>query len=382
MKAINIPSKFPIPFANAAGGSYIRNIPEASQIGITDGAASLTDGFPPLNFLPVASGGVPPFGQDFNGLMKLVTQWIQWTNNAGVPVGYDSSFQTSIGGYPKGAFLLQAAVQGKFWISTADDNVTDPDTGGAGWMAFPIETSIVHYGADVGTANAIKCTTLSPGIPSLIDGMMVVVNIANGVTASSTLELYDQTGATLGAKSIIHPNGLGTISGDAPAQMRAVFIYDLTRNSFQLANAPANAPTAVYLRCTGNGTQTFADNTKTLVNDWTVAESALGDSTFSGGVLTIGAKTAGLWQFAANLGIGANASNWISKPDFEKNGAAPAFAHSEFSIATEVATGNGPVSGYIRLAAGDTVAAYYTQNTGSTQTASGLNNMFGARIAA
>ncbi len=84
MKLSDIPAnKFPIPFANAAGPSYITTIPEASQIGITAGAASLTDGFVPLNFQPVGSGGVPPRGVDFNGLLKQITQWSQWQNAGG-----------------------------------------------------------------------------------------------------------------------------------------------------------------------------------------------------------------------------------------------------------------------------------------------------------
>ncbi|KAA1174648.1 hypothetical protein FP026_29625, partial [Rhizobium tropici] len=73
MKASDIPVKFPIPFAASAGGGYIRAIPQASQIGITNGAASLTDGFPPLTFLPVGAGGTPPWGQDFNGILNEIT---------------------------------------------------------------------------------------------------------------------------------------------------------------------------------------------------------------------------------------------------------------------------------------------------------------------
>jgi len=52
--------------------------PQASQIGITNCAASLTDGFPPLTFVPVAQGGCPPFGSDFNGILRQITQWSQW----------------------------------------------------------------------------------------------------------------------------------------------------------------------------------------------------------------------------------------------------------------------------------------------------------------
>ena len=104
-----IPTKFPIPFANSAGGSYIRPIPRASQIGTQNGAASLTDGFPPNCFVPIAAGGSWPFGQDMNGLMNQVTKWLQW-NQAGGPIFYDSSFSSSIGGYPNGAILLSAAL--------------------------------------------------------------------------------------------------------------------------------------------------------------------------------------------------------------------------------------------------------------------------------
>ncbi len=131
MKASSIPAKFTIPFAASAGGSYIRPIPTPSQQLITPGAASLTDGFPPLNFLAETAGGIPPAGKDFNGILNWITEWIQW-QNAGAPVVYDAPFSAAIGGYPKGTELT-AAAGGFWWLSTVDDNVTDPDTGGAGW---------------------------------------------------------------------------------------------------------------------------------------------------------------------------------------------------------------------------------------------------------
>jgi len=134
MQASQIPVKFPIPFAADAGSGFIRPIPVASQITITPGAASLTDGFPPLNFLAEGSGGIPPFGQDENGILNQITAWSQW-QNAGAAVTYDSSFSTAISGYPKGS-LLYAAAGGFWWLSTVDNNVTDPDTGGAGWQVI------------------------------------------------------------------------------------------------------------------------------------------------------------------------------------------------------------------------------------------------------
>ena len=137
MLRANVPPSFPIPFASSAGGSFIRPIPQASQIGIINGAASLTDGFVPLNFSPVAAGGVPPFGEDFNGILNQITLWNQWTE-AGAPVSYNSAFSTGINGYPQGAILQSVVTLGKRWMSTVDNNTTDPDfSGAANWVGAP-----------------------------------------------------------------------------------------------------------------------------------------------------------------------------------------------------------------------------------------------------
>lgn len=132
----SIPVKFPIPFANSAGAGFTRPIPEASQIGIEAGAASLTDGFPPVTFLPIGAGGTPPWGADVNGILNQATQWIQWAQ-AGAPVPFDSTFSSAIGGYPAGAIVASAVAEnyGNCWLSLTDGNTTDPDAGGAGWIS-------------------------------------------------------------------------------------------------------------------------------------------------------------------------------------------------------------------------------------------------------
>lgn len=161
MKASDIPTKFPIPFASSAIAPYIRPIPVTSQIGIQAGAASLTDGFVPVNFLPVAAGGTPPFGADFNGLLNQITLWSRW-NSAGGPLPWDSSFSTAIGGYPKGA-IVQSLIPASAWICTADDNTTNPDTGGANWSPYGPSTgdgkltfkSVADYGWIMATDGTI-----------------------------------------------------------------------------------------------------------------------------------------------------------------------------------------------------------------------------------
>jgi hypothetical protein len=152
MLASQIPARIPLPFANSGTKN---TIPTASQIGITAGAASLTDGFPPLTFTPLASGGVPPAGADFNGILNAITAVQQW-QSAGGSFTFNSAFSTSIGGYPKGATLISTSGDTN-WLSTVDNNTTDPDsTGSAGWVSL----DAYGIGAVTGLTNAN--VTLTP----------------------------------------------------------------------------------------------------------------------------------------------------------------------------------------------------------------------------
>lgn len=124
MKATDNPELMPVPFAL---NGQRNDIPQASQISIMKGAASFNDGFPPLTMTDPLKGGIPPFGKDMNGVLYLLSLTAKWLQLGG-SFTYNSAFATdpNVGGYPKGAVLLNAAGDG-FWISTADDNATNPD---------------------------------------------------------------------------------------------------------------------------------------------------------------------------------------------------------------------------------------------------------------
>ena len=140
MQLTSAPAKLVEAFA--AGGNY-NVIPVPSQIAITPGAASWTDGFPPLTMTAVAAGGVPPSGLDFNGIFNALSQLAIWFN-AGAGFGYDPTFSSTVGGYPKGAKVLAASGVG-YWLSTVDNNTTDPDTGGAGWVLAGVTAASSVY---------------------------------------------------------------------------------------------------------------------------------------------------------------------------------------------------------------------------------------------
>lgn len=122
------PVKFPIVWGQSATTGYLTHPPATTT---TPGAGSYSIGWGPETFLAIASGGTPPLGDYMNGFNNDVTKCLQWIQAGGV-FQYDATFQSAIGGYRQGAILANAAGTG-FWISTVNNNMTDPDTGGAGW---------------------------------------------------------------------------------------------------------------------------------------------------------------------------------------------------------------------------------------------------------
>jgi hypothetical protein len=164
MQSTNIPTKIPLPFAYAAGVSYIESIPSASQIGIIDGKASLHDGFPPLTFQAISLGGVPPFGSDFNGILNEITAITQWQQAGGMFI-YDAAFSSTIGGYPKGAVLQKEDLSG-MWLSTVENNINNPDTGGYGWISANVQSFNTRTGNVTLTYNdvttALTYTPVNP----------------------------------------------------------------------------------------------------------------------------------------------------------------------------------------------------------------------------
>lgn len=226
MQLSNIPGKLVLPFANAGGKS---TIPVASQIGITAGAASLTDGFPPLTRTPIAAGGVPPSGLDMNGILYEMSAIIRWAN-AGGGYPYDGTFatDTNVGGYPKGARIMRSDGTG-YWFNTVENNVTDPESAGAaaaGWVPDYQSgaTSVAMSGSSVtltpnqyGKPLIVITGTLSANLnlilPPLAQGWTVINNSTGGY--SVTAKTASGSGVTLGTISQIVGDGTDIRAIDA-----------------------------------------------------------------------------------------------------------------------------------------------------------------------
>lgn len=203
MKLANAPAQIVAAWANGVS-TKTNPIPVPSQQGITPGAASWTDGFPPLCDIDSSDGGVPPKMADMNGglyQMSAVDVWM----SAGGGFPYNAAFQTAIGGYPKGARVLMASGNG-YWISTADNNLTDPDTGGAGWASDDSNAITALTGDVTATGPGSAAATLAAsgvtagsyiGADITVDAKGRVTNASSGFTTGSNANGYwvkDPTG--------------------------------------------------------------------------------------------------------------------------------------------------------------------------------------------
>lgn len=300
MKASDIPTKFNIPFASSAMAPYTRIIPQASQIGIQAGAASLTDGFVPVNFLPVAAGGTPPFGADFNGLLNQMTLWTRWQNAGGV-IPFDSDFSTAIGGYPKGT-VLAALVFGNYWISTVDDNATNPDSGGANWFGY---SPVNRFGTDIGIVNALV-VTLSPApvnLSSMI-GVPFVVKIA--VTNTAVAPVINLNG--FGNKTVTNPDDTSLFPGQLILNSLALFVYDGTKVRLLAGSASVPFPTRTTL-ASGSGNFSTPTGTKRLVCRYIAGGGGGGGSGSGAGTSATSGTLSSFNGVVANPGLlGANNS--------------------------------------------------------------------------
>lgn len=128
MRLVDSPPKLTVAFATDGSKNSIPVEPSG-----TPGAASWDGGFPDETMKPVNAGGVPPSGKDFNGVLNGMSAIDRWLN-AGAFFVYDAAFATAIGGYPKGALLLNTSGVG-YWSCITDNNESNPDTGGSGWVS-------------------------------------------------------------------------------------------------------------------------------------------------------------------------------------------------------------------------------------------------------
>lgn len=158
------------PFGADADPSTITYpIPAPSQIPITPGAASLTTGFPPLTMAdPASGGGVPPFGQDMNGVLYWLAAYCVW-QQAGMGFYFDAAFAAENSGYPEGATLQSTTNDALRWLNTVAGNMTDPDDPdyATGWIALTAGGEYLDVAVSAGTTHDFNPAGLTPAVSYL-----------------------------------------------------------------------------------------------------------------------------------------------------------------------------------------------------------------------
>lgn len=192
MQLADAPVKIVEPFA--AGGS--KNTIPVPDPG-TPGAASWTLGFPPATMIDPADGGIGPSGLDFNGIYFAISALSRWFNS-GAGFAYDAAFSATVGGYPRGSRVLQASGSG-YWLSIVDNNVTNPDTGGAGWIPQAGKTTSSVY--------ASAQQTLAVGAPKILFDTVEFDSGFWDATHKRFVALYPGKYRMSGSVTLIAPGG-------------------------------------------------------------------------------------------------------------------------------------------------------------------------------
>lgn len=202
MQVSGTPLKFLIPFA--ANDVNKVEIPTTTA---SPGRASQSLGFPPLTMQPPESGGLPPQGEDFNGAMNQIAR-VAWWMMAGGAFPFDSAFAAGVSpaGYPQGSCIRSADLLGN-WISTVDNNSSNPDTVAASSTWVPgyaygntVVAGLTNANVTLTAAQAAKtlinCTgTLTGNVQIIFPTWLKEWTVLNNTTGAFTITAKTPAGA-------------------------------------------------------------------------------------------------------------------------------------------------------------------------------------------
>lgn len=132
-----MPVSEPSKYTTLWSQSGIRfDIPQAADP--VTGKAGFDVGFSSINMTSEAAGGIPPWGQDFNGILYSLTKSAQYTQAGGIHT-FDAALAAAVGGYAVNA-MIKADSGLIFFINKIPGNASNPNSGGDGWIRFGPES--------------------------------------------------------------------------------------------------------------------------------------------------------------------------------------------------------------------------------------------------
>lgn len=210
--SISPPVQISVPF----GTGGLKNTIPASADPVT-GNAGYSGGFPAINMTPKVAGGIPPFGEDFNGIFFDVTTAIQFLE-AGGSFPYSSTFSTAVGGYPIGA-LVSRTDSGGLWRNTVANNTTDPEAFGAGWQPEDagsaaiamtnanVTLTALQSARSIITITGVLTANLNLIFPGYIKQWLVANNCTGAFSVTAKTAAGSGVAIPVGATQAVYGNG-------------------------------------------------------------------------------------------------------------------------------------------------------------------------------
>lgn len=196
------PTNIDLPFAVSGTKNTIPDAPTGSNL------ASYTQGFPPITMLPIASGGIPPDGDDFNGILYNITSHTLWVNAGGQYI-FDAALSSAIGGYPKGMVLQNNALNASY-VSLIDNNTnnfnTDPSQIGVTWGAY---SGAAFSNVSITTTGGTTTLTAIQAIADMITVSGLLTSNATIIVPTATSQ-FTFVNNTTGAYSLTVITASGT----------------------------------------------------------------------------------------------------------------------------------------------------------------------------
>ena len=166
MEFFTVPNPIFIPMEFAKNG--IKNvIQKVRQSGQDAQDMTWNDGTPPITLTKLEDGGLPPKGQDYNGVLNAISSHTVFGQNGG-RYKWDPQVVIEFGGYPKDA-IVQSSDGTREYISLIDNNQINPDSSTTGtWSIYAGQGSV-------------------PLATSTTTGITKVLNILNSTDVGSAL---------------------------------------------------------------------------------------------------------------------------------------------------------------------------------------------------
>lgn len=141
MQSKDLKQLFTNPWAYAPDNDTINDIPDRYG---QRGRASLEKGFALENQTPLAEGGIPPYGSDMNGILRMITTASR-NYESGKLFPWSQDYANAIGGYPSGAVAMDPDHIGNLFVSLVDDNNDNPAANTGKWRNILFNTASTDW---------------------------------------------------------------------------------------------------------------------------------------------------------------------------------------------------------------------------------------------